>query len=402
MINYLQYWLKITIYICSGGKKYFTWIGFLLLLISAGVFAYYQQFKYGLLLTNMTDEVSWGVYIANFTFLVGVAAAAVLLVVPTYVYGREDVKEVVIFGELMAVSAIIMCMLFVMVDLGHPDRFMHLIPKIGRLNFPSSILAWDIIVLNVYLFINVHVSSYLLYKKYLGEAPSSFYYKPLVFLSIGWAISIHTVTAFLYSGLGGRPYWNSAILASRFLVSAFASGPALMAIVFVIINKISHSNIKPSVIDLLRKILQFTLPLNLFLLFCEVFKEFYTNSVHTMSISYLFFGINGYGMLQPFIWTAIILSSIASLIFLSPFSKRKIVLIIASVMTVLSVWIEKGMGLIIPGFIPTPLGDLVEYTPSIIESVVSMGIWALGTLLFTLMIKAAIGIETGAISKIKK
>jgi len=401
MINYLQYWLKIIIYICSGGKKYFTWIIFLLVLVCAGLFAYYQQYKYGLIVTNMTDEVSWGAYIANFTFLVGVAAAAVLLVIPTYVYGREDVKEVVIFGELMAVAAIIMCILFVAVDLGHPDRFMHLIPKIGRINFPSSILAWDIIVLNIYLLINLHVSGYLLYKKYLGETPSSFCYKPLVFLSIGWAISIHTVTAFLYSGLGGRPFWNSAILAPRFLVSAFASGPALMAIVFVVINKISHANIKSSVIDLLRKILQFTLPLNLFLLFCEVFKEFYTNSVHTMSISYLFFGINGYGMLQPFIWTAIILSSISSLIFLSSISKQRIVLMIACVMTVLSVWIEKGMGLIIPGFIPTPLGDLVEYTPSMIETTVSIGIWALGALIFTMMIRVAIGIETGAIAKTK-
>jgi Ni/Fe-hydrogenase subunit HybB-like protein len=84
--------------------------------------------------TGMTDQVSWGFYIANFTFLVGMAAAAVMLVIPVYIYRNRELHDLVIFGELFAVAAIIMAMLFVTVDLGRPERFHHLLL---RFNFPS-------------------------------------------------------------------------------------------------------------------------------------------------------------------------------------------------------------------------------------------------------------------------
>ena len=217
----------------SSDRRYYAWQGLLLLLTAAGVAAYGQQWKHGFIVTHMTDQVCWGAYIANFTFLVGIAAAAILLVVPAYVYHRKDIKEVVLYGELIALSAIVMCLLFVTVDIGHPERVLHFM----RMNFPSSILAWDVIVLTGYLILNLHIPGYLLWQRYRGREPSPWAYMPFVFISIFWAISIHTVTAFLYSGFTARPYWNTAILAPRFLVSAFASGPALLFIFFFLLDR---------------------------------------------------------------------------------------------------------------------------------------------------------------------
>lgn len=271
-----------------------------------------------------------------------------------------------------------------------------MLPGVGRLNFPQSILAWDVIVLNGYLLLNLHVPGYLLYKKYRGDEPTRRYYLPFVFLSIIWAVSIHTVTAFLYSGLAGRPFWNTAILAPRFLVSAFASGPAVLIIAFVMIDHFGVYKIKGSILELLRKIITFTLPLNFFLLFCEVFKEFYSDTAHTVSAQYLFFGLDGHAVLTPYIWAGLLMGVAALVIFLTPaLHKNKWVLVGASVLCVIGIWIEKGMGLIIPGFIPTPAGDLVEYAPSVVEFFVSLGIWALGTALFTVMAKVALAIQAG-------
>ena len=191
----------------------------------------------GLIVTGMSDQVSWGVYIANFTFLVGVAAAAVMMVIPVYIYDNEELHDLVIFGELLAVAAIIMCLAFVTVDLGRPDRFWHLIPGIGKFNFPASMLSWDVIVLNGYLLLNVHICGYLLYCRYRDRKPSKWFYIPFVFVAIVWAISIHTVTAFLYVGLGGRPFWNSAIVGPRFLASAFSAGPALIILALQVIRQ---------------------------------------------------------------------------------------------------------------------------------------------------------------------
>ncbi|MGZ3721893.1 MAG: NrfD/PsrC family molybdoenzyme membrane anchor subunit, partial [Bdellovibrionales bacterium] len=229
MTDYFVYWQRLlgSLFI-SKHRTYYYWVALLAGFVCLGVSAYWEQMQHGLIVTNLSDQVSWGAYIANFTFLVGVAAAAVLLVFPTYVLHREDVHKVVLIGEILAMTAIIMCLLFVVVDLGHPERFLHLMPGFGKLNLRHSVLAWDVVVLNGYLLLNLHIPGYLLYKKYLGQKPNPWIYRPFVFLSIVWAVSVHTVTAFLYSGFGGRPYWNTAILAPRFLVSAFAAGPALL------------------------------------------------------------------------------------------------------------------------------------------------------------------------------
>ncbi len=396
-MGYLRYWMAMFRFAIIGGSKaYYAWLYLLAVVFAVGVYSYIGQLEHGLAVTNLSDQVSWGAYIANFTFLVGIAAAAVLLVVPSYAFKREDIKEVVLVGELMAVAAILMCQTFVLVDIGRPDRILHLVPGLGRLNLPTSILAWDVIVLTGYLLLNLHIPGYLLYKQYRNERPDPRLYLPMVFLSIGWAISIHTVTAFLYSGLGGRPYWNTAILAPRFLVSAFASGPALLIIVLLVIDHFKVLEVKESARELLRKIICYTLPLNLFLLGCEVFTEFYTATAHAMAAKYLYYGINGHAKLAPYIWGALVLEIVAFAIFIVPSLRaNRLLLALAAVFAVVGIWVEKGMGLIIPGFIPSPAGDLVEYTPSISEFLISLGIWSMGALIFTVIVRVALAIQTG-------
>ena len=402
MKAYITFWIRMFGCALKGGTEYYIWNSILSIIALVGVIAYARQAEYGLIVANLSDQVSWGVYIANFTFLVGVAASAVLLVFPTYILHNKDTKQVVLIGELLAFSAVVMCLLFIIADLGRPDRVIHMLPFFGRLNFPVSVLAWDVVVLNGYLFLNLHVPGYLLYKKYKNEEPNKWLYVPFVLISVFWAVSIHTVTAFLYSGLGGRPFWNTAVLAPRFLVSAFAGGPAILMIVFALINAFTNFPVRDQIFDLLKKILMIFLPINLFLFGSEIFKEFYTDNAHTISMQYLFFGIHGHGMLRRYIWSSLILSIISLVIIFTPkLRSNQQVLLAGCFMTIVAIWIEKGMGLIIPGFIPTPLGDLVEYTPSLVEFFVSLGIWAFGALLFTILAKVAIAIQTGELRQIK-
>src|ERR1041385_5390482 len=288
-----------------GDWRYYGWMGFLSVIVLFGINAYCRQFVHGLAVTGMSDQVSWGVYIANFTFLVGVAAAAAMLVIPVYIYNNKELHDLVIFGELLAVAAILMCLAFVTVDLGRPDRFWHLIPGIGKFNFPGSMLSWDVIVLNGYLLLNVHICGYLLYCRYRGRKPSKWFYIPFVFVAIGWAVFIHTVTAFLYVGLGGRPFWNSSIVGPRFLASAFTAGPSIIILALQVIRRVTDYAISDKALLTLRNIVQVSMIINVFLLFNEVFKEFYTRTSHVASSSYLFFGLHGYHALVPWIWTAI-------------------------------------------------------------------------------------------------
>jgi molybdopterin-containing oxidoreductase family membrane subunit len=382
-----------------GDWRYYAWMAGLTVFCLLGLHAYCIQFVHGLIVTGMSDEVSWGVYIANFTFLVGVAAAAVMMVIPVYIYDNEELHDLVIFGELLAVTAIIMCLAFVTVDLGRPDRFWHLIPGLGQLNFPRSMLSWDVIVLNGYLLLNVHICGYLLYCRYQDRKPSKWFYIPFVFVAIFWAVSIHTVTAFLYVGLGGRPFWNSSIVGPRFLASAFSAGPAIIILALQVIRRVTHYHITDKALLTLRSIVQVSMIINVFLLINEVFKEFYSGNLHVASSRYLFLGLDGHHALVPWIWTAVAFNLISMFLLILPLSRSLKWLDVACALCIVGIWIEKGMGLVIPGFIPTPLGALIEYTPSLNETLVCLGIWAFGLLCYTIFLRMSVPILQGVLSK---
>ncbi len=381
-----------------GDWRYYLWMGVLTVFCLLGLNAYAKQLVNGLITTGMSDQVSWGVYIANFTFLVGVAAAAVMMVIPVYIYDNEELHDLVIFGELLAVAAILMCLAFVTVDLGRPDRFWHLVPGLGQLNFPASMLSWDVIVLNGYLLLNVHICGYLLYCRYRDLKPSKWFYIPFVFVAIGWAVSIHTVTAFLYVGLGGRPFWNSSIVGPRFIASAFTAGPAMIILALQIIRRVTAYRITDRALLTLRGIVQVSMLINVFLLVNEVFKEFYTGS-SVASSQYLYVGLHGYHALVPWIWTAITFNLIAMFLLVLPLSRSLKWLNLTCVLCIVGIWIEKGMGLVIPGFIPTPLGQIVEYRPSLNETLICVGIWAFGLLSYTVFLRMSVPILQGRLAR---
>ncbi|MEJ2533173.1 MAG: polysulfide reductase NrfD [Halioglobus sp.] len=385
--------------VLQGPREYWLWLLFLAAVIAYGVANYVQQLTTGLVVTGMSDQVSWGFYISNFAFLVGIAAAAVLLVIPAYIFNRRDVKEVVLVGEGIAVAAVIMAMLFVVVDLGRPERFWHMIPGPGRFNFPLSLLAWDVVVLSGYLLLNLGIPFYILYSKYRGGEPSLRLYFPFVVLAIFWAISIHTVTAFLFSANPARPYWHTALLGPRFIASAFVSGPGLIILTLQVIRRVTSYRIEQSVIDLLALIMTFALQINLFFVVAELFTDFYNEGSHSVSIRYLFFGIEGFASLRPWIWTALGMNLVAvTILTIHPLRRNLVTLNIACVLACVGIWIEKGMGLVIPGFIPTPLGEVFEYTPTRTELGVSAAIWALGFMIFTLLAKLVIAVEQGKVT----
>jgi Ni/Fe-hydrogenase subunit HybB-like protein len=380
--------------VSRGNAYYWGWIGILLALMASGGLAYARQVTEGLGVTAMRDQVSWGFYIGNFTFLVGVAAAAVVLVIPAYVYDWKPIREIVIYGELLAVSAILMCLMFVTVDIGRPDRFWHLVPGVGHLNFPQSLLAWDVLVLNLYFLVNLIVVTHILYRAFDGRPYVKRLVVPLVLLSIPMAVGIHTVTAFLYNGLAARPYWNSSILAPQFLASAFCSGPAILLIVLQLLRRFTRFEIQDQAIWKIAELMAYAMFLNLFLHGAEVFKEYYSNTEHLLYTRYWFQGLGGHRTLVPYAWTALTLNVLAFLLFIVPAARRNVIALnVGCLATYAGCYIDKGMGLIIPGLTPDVLGEIYEYTPSITELRVAAGVFAVGFLVFTLMLKVAVPIS---------
>jgi molybdopterin-containing oxidoreductase family membrane subunit len=368
----------------------------LTVLVLSGLLAYGRQLHEGLIATNMRDQVSWAFYIGNFTFLVGVAAAAVLLVIPAYVYNWKPIREIAIFGELLAISAIVMCLLFVTVDIGRPDRAWHLLPFLGNLNLPGSMLGWDVVVLNGYLVLNLVIVLHFLYSAYHRQHYKTGFVVPLLLFSIPAAVSIHTVTAFVYAGMASRPFWNASILAPRFLASAFCSGPAILLILFQILNRTTAIKIKDEAIWKIAELMSYAMFINLFLFGAEIFKEYYSDTHHLIHTRYLYSGVHGHDALVPFAWASIACSVVAFVLFLVPATRRNwFTLNLGCLLIYAGVYIEKGLALVIPGMTPDTLGEFYEYVPTWTEVRIGAGIFSVGFMIFTMLCKIAIPLIQG-------
>lgn len=374
----------------KGSKKYYGWMAALLAVIGVGFVCYLWQLSFGLGITGMTRDVSWGFYIAQFTFLVGVAAGGVMVVLPYYLHDYKAFGRITILGEFLAIAAVTMCILFILVDLGQPMRALNVILH----PTPNSILLWDAIVLNGYLFLNIIVGWNVLEAERNSTKPPV-WVKPLIYLSIPWAISIHTVTAYLYCGLPGRGFWMTAILAPRFLSSAFASGPALLILFCLIIRKFTRFDPGKKQIQSLAVIIAYAISVNVFFFLCEIFVVFYSNiPEHIDHIKYLFVGLHGHGVLVPWMWTAMALMLISIILLVNPATrKNESILTIACITVFVSTWIDKGLGMISGGFVPSPLHHVNEYVPTLPEIAIALGVWATGFLVLTVLYKIAVGVK---------
>jgi molybdopterin-containing oxidoreductase family membrane subunit len=374
----------------KGSRKYWGWIVPLLILSMTGLFFYLGQLDIGLGITGMSRDVSWGLYIANFTFMVGVAASAVMVVLPYYLHNYKEFGKITVLGEFLAVAAVLMAVLFVLVDLGQISRAINMILYPS----PRSLLFWDVIVLSGYLLLNIVIAWSTLDAEWKGEPPSG-WVRPIIILSIPWAISIHTVTAFIYSGLVARPFWLTAVLAPRFLASAFASGPALLIIMALVIRRLTGFDPGKLALQKLAQIVTYAMIANVFLLLVELFTVFYSGvPEHLSHFQYLLFGLDGQDALVPWMWTSIALAIVSIVLLIHPATRRKeAVLAVASIAVFVSVWIDKGLGLIATGFIPSPTGMVTEYLPTLPEVLITAGVWALGFLILTVFYKVAVSVK---------
>lgn len=376
----------------QGSKAYWTLVFVLLAIIGVGFLAYLKQFAEGLTVTGLSRDVSWGLYIAQFTFLVGVAASAVMVVLPYYLHNYKLFGKITVLGEFLAIAACIMCMTFIMVDMGQPFRVMNMFLH----PTPHSVMFWDTIALGGYLVLNILISRIVLGAEQKGIAPPT-WIKPFIIISIPWAISIHTVTAFLYSGLAARPFWMTAVMAPRFLASAFSSGPALLIIICLILRKYTKFDAGREPIQKLAIIVTYAMCVNVFLILMELFTAMYSDiPEHLDHFKYMFFGMeDAQGVLRtnlvPWMWTSSILAVISLLLLLIPkFRAREGLLALACVTVFFSLWIDKGMGMIVTGFTPNPTHVVVPYAPTFIESLITLAIWGMGAFIVTILYKAAL------------
>lgn len=382
--------------VLKGNSNYWMWLAFLSAFIGVGAICYLRQYNLGMYLTGMGRDLSWGLYISQFTFLVGVAAGGLMLVLPYYIHNYKTFGRLTILGEFLAIASIVMCLMFIMADIGQPLRGLNMILH----PTPNSMLFWDMVVLLGYLGLNVICGWVILTAERKQVKPPKWVYF-FVYLSIPFAVSIHTVTAMLYCGLPGRHFWLSAITAPRFLASAFAAGPALIIIACLIMKRVANFDAGKEAINKLTTIIMYAALINAFFVGLEFFVGYYSNIPgHMYALEYLFFGLehNGhvYNNLVPFMWGSVFLL-FGGLGLFAYLKIRKVysdILVgIGCAMVFFALWLDKGLGFVMGGLAVSPLHEIVEYYPTANEIGITLGIWATGFLLVTVLYKIAVSVE---------
>jgi len=370
----------------SGGRRYWTLLTVFAALIFVGTLAYLHQLANGLQVTGLSRDVTWGFYIAQFTFLVGVAASAVMVVLPYYLHNYKAFGKLAVLGEFLAISAVTMCMLFIFVDMGRPDRVLN----VALHPTPNSLMFWDMVSLMGYLVLNVVISRITFGAERKGVAPPK-WVKPLIVLSIPWAVSIHTVTAFLYSGLEARPYWMTAIMAPRFLATAFAAGPALLVLLCHLLRGLRLVDAGREAIRKLSVIIAYAMAANVFFLLMEIFTAVYSDiPEHMHHLEFLYVGLEGNATLVPWMWASTVLSALALVIlFIPKLREQEGTLVVACFAVFIGIYLEKGLGMVVAGFVPSTLGDVPYYWPTLTEILISVGIYAVGAFILTVLYKVA-------------
>ncbi len=379
----------------KGNNYYWMWLAFLGFIVAVGGICYLRQYFYGLGITGMSRDVSWGLYISQFTFLVGVAAGGVMLVLPYYIHNFKAFGRITILGEFLAIAALLMCMMFIMADLGQPLRALNVMLH----PTPHSMLFWDMCVLLGYLCLNILCGWVILTAERKQVHPPKWIYF-FVYVSIPFAFSIHTVTAMLYCGLPGRHFWLSAIIAPRFLASAFAAGPALIVIMALILKRVANFDAGKEAIDKMVTIIIYAAIANMFFLSLEFFVGYYSQIPgHLHTLQYLFFGLEHHGHvynnLVPFMWAFILLFLVGIALISYPATRRgnDLWLGVGCASIFIAFWLDKGIGFVLGGFVPTPTDEITEYYPHLNELLITAGIWAAGFFVLTILYKIAIGVE---------
>lgn len=213
------------------------------LMMIAGFAAWVLQYREGLILTDLRNSYSWGLYVSGLAFFVGNAAGGLVLSSLIYLFGVTALKPFARIGALTAFANVTAAMLAILPDIGQPVRLYNMLlhPKL------SSPLVWDVGVLNLYAILSLVYLYLLMLPDLKGplarialkvENPSEFsekWARRIAPFSLIAAIGIHVVTAWIFSTQGAREWWHSAVLAPDFVAAAIASGTSVVMVVAVLV-----------------------------------------------------------------------------------------------------------------------------------------------------------------------
>lgn len=388
------------------GIKFVIWTGILIAVIAFGLSNYLRQFDEGLGVTGMDYPVYWGIYIVNTIFNVGLSAGGIIVACMVYAIGIKKYKPVGRIAEILAITTLFQAVMFLMLDLGRPDRF-YFILQYARIESP---LVWDVTIISTYMMIGLSIMYFstrkdavrlmdvfprrrLLYQVltlgYVDVSHKSLerdekILKILAVAAIPAAVGLHSITAWIFGVVKAHPDFHSPLIAPFFVTSAIVSGLALVILVTVMSRHFLRLNIENKVITDLGGVLAMLIPVEGYLILSEVVTVVYGDEpAHTVVFNDL---VSGNFMVE--FWGLVTLLTVAFLILAFPKTRTVKGVALAALLVIIGV-IGKRIIIVLPPLLHPILTYYPEgtYVPTQTELSITVGVYAVGMLIYTVISK---------------
>lgn len=361
----------------------------------------FQQWRSGLGVTGMNTPTYWGLYIVNFAFFIGLSAGGILVSALAHVGGVKQFAPVSRISEILAVICLFLAQIFIFVDMGRPERLLNLV-SYGWTQRWESPLIWDVTIVLAYELLAIGLLYYSTRADLVRTGKNGTLYRILTlgnndisetalkkdkrmlyllaFISIPGAVALHSITAWIFGLMVARPGWNTAIIAPLFVTSAIVSGLALVTVVAYLSRRSLSAPVKDDTIKSLGKVIMWLIPVLGYLMFSELLTIMYAGSVgHASAFQDIISG-----RYAGLFWLFVLGLLIPFLILLINRGRSAGLVVFASILLILGVWLERFI-LIIPPQLNAPLLPQGSYTPSGPESLIMIGIIAFGALIYILL-----------------
>jgi len=391
--------------ILKTDRSFYWIVGLLLLIICWSAFMYIRQLFYGLGVTGLNNTVSWGFYIINFVFFIGISHAGTLISAILRLSQAEWRRPITRMAEVITAIVLLIGAVHPIIDLGRPDRILNVF-FFGRLQSP---LLWDVTAITtyftastVYLYVPLIPDIALLRDKtnhfrwlyeflswgYTGTERQKHILERamtiLMVLVIPIAVSVHTVISFIFS-MTIQPGWHSTIFGPYFVVGAIFSGTATLLVVMIAFRKMYHleNYLKEIHFQYLGLLLLIFAILWGYFTFSEFVTGIYGNEPMEMSVIWFKF----FGPYAKFFWLMVVVNFVIPIVVLS-FKRLKTIkgIFFASCGVILGMWLERLI-IVVPSLSNPRLPyDVQYYVPSLTEVSLFLGgiaMFCLGFIVFS-------------------
>ena len=361
-----------------------------------GLALWIWQLSQGLALTNMRNLDSWGLYITNFMFLVGLSAGGLIISSVPRAFGIAGFGGISKIAVWTSICCTVLAIGFVVIDLGQPLRLWELFAYSNL----SSPLMWDIIVLAVYLILSIGYLWATLRAEAGGVSPVAL--RVISVVALVCAVLVHSVTAWIFGLQAGRAMWHTALLAPWFVSSALVCGVALVLVAVIALRRAGYLELDQKNVVKMLKLLGVFVMVDLYFFGCDLLTEGFPGGEGANVVAML-----TSGALAPFFWAEIVLCAFTAVVAFVPALRRNGLIVVASLAAIVAIFCKRvqllvggfqlpnldypavvsGSGLTDAGAATQALGGSMVYFPSPIEFGIVLGVFGLGALALLLGLK---------------